>query len=315
MTGRYEPKAQVYVYGATHNDFVDHADWLTERTGGMGGVLPRPVVLATARAFVSSFMDWSLRGRREQSRLLDHGLMPHSLVALAPFLHCVKSLASDNFFPIDSFIVPPITTTDTGLTVTTLGAPVSPFVEQEFRFSKLRIEDPNTGLLTLTVTPMVTPFFQQDTSAGYVGWTQPAVYLIGLGALDASPYRSISIRVAQALSPAVPFPYEPRNPLGTAKNLRVGLKDARGNFAAIELSQFAQEFPYPWRRDDFPGPASPYSHESAIAATTSAFASAHLPLWAFVRKEPQLDLTSLSQLMLFLDGTGLIGLDDIELTR
>ena len=62
-------------------------------------------------------------------------------------------------------------------------------------------------------------------------------------------------------------------------------------------------------------PANTWSRGSAIAATREPFATAHLPLWAFVRKEPQLDLTSLSQVMLFLDGTGLIGLDDIELTR
>ena len=307
------PKAQVFVYGATHNDFVDHADWQTERTGGTAGILSRPVVLATARAFVSSFLDWSLRGRREQSRFLDHGLMPRSLILAAPYLRCVKSLASENFFSIDSFSSPPITTTDGGLAVTTLGAPVSPFVEQGFRFSASITSV--GGIYQLTVTPMVTPYFQQDTTAGYVGWTAAAVYVIALGALDVSSYRSISFRAAQALSPAIPLPYEPRNPLGTVKNLRVGLKDTHGNFAGLELAQFAQELPYPWRRDDDPAPGSIWSHDSAVAATASAFATAHLPLWAFVRKEPQLDLTSLSQAMLFLDGTGLIGLDDIELTR
>ena len=111
--------------------------------------------------------------------------------------------------------------------MTTLGAPVSPFSEQGFGLSEaagLHGGDSSSPLFQWS-----TPFFQQETAAGYVGWAPNAVYLIGLGALDVSSYRSISFRVAQALSPAVPLPYKPKNPLGTVKNLRVGLKDTRGN--------------------------------------------------------------------------------------
>ena len=103
----------MFIYGATHNDFVDHANWLTERTGGIGGVLSRTVELATrgrscARFWTGAFaagVSIAFPGPRAHAALA---------ISAAPYLHCVKSLASDNFFPLDTFTSPPLMTTDTG---------------------------------------------------------------------------------------------------------------------------------------------------------------------------------------------------------
>jgi hypothetical protein len=297
------PKAQVFLYGATHNDFCDHALWTTERReSAPSRILPRSIVQNAARAFVAAFLQWHLRGRTEMAWHFDPQVMPLALKLVWPQLVTVKSLELAPTMIVDRFLTPPIAATDTGLV--TRAAPLGtlvPFVEQSFRF---------------TDSPVVaydTPHVQQNTSGGYVGWSTPgSAYVVDLADKDVSLFRVLTFRIAQALLSGTP-PADPRNPLNTAKNFRVGLTDTSGRLAAVDLAGFLQALPYPYVRNDEPVPGHVGPTPSAAEfGTKSAFTSVRLPLWAFKAAAPKLDLTHLANLRLMLDGTGLVVIDNIE---
>ena len=297
------PKGQVFVYGATHNDFLEHADWVTERDVGplsSSFILPRATVLNVARAYVSSFLQWAVLGRVEQVHFLNHGLTPWSLAVLHPTLECVKSFESANFRPVSG--------------VPVISPPATPLAAKK----SLR--------WTETPAPWVvydTCFFQQETDGDLFEWSGSAAYISGSGgvSIDASPFRFVSFRAAQALVgcsalPATVSPAYSSNPAGVRKRFRVGLKDVDGTFADIDIVNLGQTLPYPYVRDDRPVPLqSPFSQGYAVHATKSAFATVHLPLWAFKLKQPNLKLEAIEQVQLLLDGTGMLAINDIEFSR
>jgi hypothetical protein len=297
------PKAQVFLYGATHNDFCDHALWTTERReSAPSRILPRSIVQNAAKTFVAAFLQWHLRGRTEMALQFDPQVNPRGLALSWPALVTVKSLELAPTMIIDRFLTPPIAVTDTGL-VTRAAPPgtLAPFAEQSFQFTDWPAVAYNT------------PHVQQNTSGAYVGWSSPgAAYVVDLADRDVSAFRVLTFRIAQALSPGSP-PADSRNPPNMAKNLRVGLIDMNGRSAALDLAGFDQALPYPYIRNDEPAPG--HGGPTAAAAefgTKSAFTSVRLPLRAFKTASPKLDLTHLANLRLLLDGTGLVVIDNIE---
>ena len=111
------PKAQVFMYGTTHNDMCDHVDWRTERIEPPPSrMVPRPAVQAAVKAFVGAFLQWHLQNREEAAFYFDAQNTPPSLAT--PFFYAVKSLQLPGALIVDRFQTVPITTTDIMTTAT-----------------------------------------------------------------------------------------------------------------------------------------------------------------------------------------------------
>lgn len=294
------PKAQVFIYGGIHNAFCDHVDWLPETAEpAPSRILSGADQRAAVRAYVAAFLQWQLRNRIEAAFFFDSRNTPRTLPAI---VQTVKSWEPAGTVFLDRFATPPIAVTDLGRSVTALpvGA-FAPMNEQSLRFI---FSYPPAALACDT------PFVQQHTDGAQLGWLAGAAYVVDLGGVDASGFRVITARLAQAF--AGPLPADPRNPPGTEKGVRFWLTDSVGKSAAILAGNFNQTVSFPYVRNDTPiAGRSPFTAAFAAANTKSAFASLRVPLWAFKVAEPSLDLTDLASLRLEFLNTGLVILDDI----
>jgi dienelactone hydrolase len=294
------PKAQVFVYGGTHNDICDHADWLPETAEpAPSRVLPGASLRAAVRGYVAAFLQWQMRNRVEAAFFFDTRNRPRSLPASVT---TVKSWEPAGTSFLDRFANPPIAITDSMRSVTAIPAGAFvPMSEQSLRYS---FSFPPSSLTCAT------PFVQQDTEGAQLGWLAGAAYIINLSGLNVSTFRVVTVRVGQAF--AGPMPADPRNPLNTTKRIRFWLVDSAGKSASVMAGSFFQTVPYPYVRNDIPIPSrSPFTAAFAVANTKAAFTTLRIPLWAFNVAEPSLDLTNLASFRLeFLD-TGLVILDDI----
>jgi fermentation-respiration switch protein FrsA (DUF1100 family) len=294
------PKAQVFLYGGTHNAFCEHAAWPPETAEpAPSRIISEADHRAAVMGYVAAFLQWQLRNRIEAAFFFDNQNTPRTLPAA---VQTVKSWEPAGTSFLDRFANPPIATTDLMQSVTALPAGAFvPMNEQSFRFV---FSFPPAAIFTDT------PFVQQDTDGAQLGWLANAAYVIDLGGVDATAFRVLTARVAQAF--VGPLPADPRNPVNTAKNVRFWLTDSDGKSASVVARGFNQIVPYPYVRNDIPiAGRSPFTSPFAAANTKSAFATLRIPLWAFTVAEPSLDLTDLASFRIeFLD-TGLAILDDI----
>ena len=135
--------------------------------------------------------------------------------------------------------------------------------------------------------------------------------VVQLGDLNVSARRVLTFRAAQALSLVSP-PADARNPAGTFKNFRVMLRDNASRSATVSIAGFGQALSYPYVRNDEPAPlVGGITKPTAELSTKSGFLSVRVPMWAFHKVAPKLDLTHLTEFRLLLDGTGLMVVDDI----
>jgi hypothetical protein len=251
------------------------------------------------RGYIAAFLQWQLRGRIEAAFFFDSRNTPRTQPAA---VQTIKSWEVVGTSFLDRFATPPITVTDSLRVVTEL--PAGGFIPMSERSLRFVFSYPPAAITC------VTPFVQQDTDGGQLGWLAAAAYVIDLGSVDATGFRVLTARIAQAF--AGPLPADPRNPLNTPKNVRFWLSDSAGKHAAILASSFGQVIAYPYVRNDVPvATRSPFTSAFAAQNTKSAFATVRVPLWAFEAAEPSLDLTDLASLRIEFLATGLVILDDI----
>ncbi len=140
--------------------------------------------------------------------------------------------------------------------------------------------------------------FFHDTWGARLGWNGNGRYTSHLPAAlqDVSPYTHLAFRVSQIIDGGV------ANPVGQPKNIMVNVEDTDGDQAMWDL-----------HTDDFTPIPYPYLRTS----TTGQFQlkTVRIPLRNFTMNNSGVDLDRITKVEIILQGAGLVGIDDLQITK
>lgn len=153
----------------------------------------------------------------------------------------------------------------------------------------------NSDTSDYTTPPALPPMdnsFYHDTLGVKLSWTAAATYETNLpGGLDVSAYTHLSLRAAKKVTGAV-------TP-GPSVNLMVDVEDGDGDSAHWPLrTDQLDPIPHPYLRD--------------WASNQALLTGVRIPLRKFQQHNSDVDLTNLVKIIITTQGSGEIGIDDIE---
>ena len=140
--------------------------------------------------------------------------------------------------------------------------------------------------------------FFHETWGARLGWNASKEYESNLPAAkqDISSYTHLAFRVTQVGNSAT------LNPVGSTKNLKVNLLDTDGDSAMWDLDT-----------NDFTDILYPYQRTST--SNQWQMKTIRIPLQNFTMNNSGVDLDRIEKIIIKFQGTGLIGIDDIQFTK
>ena len=288
-----KPKTVAWVYGANHNYFntiwTDTAalgianPWAGSKDDG-GGVGGSPVISAEdqrqiALTTVSAFFRLHLQGVHCYREILTGRVKPPS----TPNQYVYWTYQDSHRKAVDNFERIPL-----NQNVNTLSGSVSApgFTAFEVRLLNHDSTDYSGGLLTDSQ-------FYHDTLGLKLAWTFPQTYTtnIPVGHRDFSKFTHLTLRAAKKVTgPPV---------MGPPVNLLVNLEDGAGHKAPIDI-----------RTDQFDPIPHPYFRTGV--SNQALMTGIRIPLCNFTMLGSNLDLKNIAKITIRTEGSGEIGIDDIE---
>jgi len=291
MAGR-KPKGISWVYRANHNYFntiwTDAAalgspnPWAgaTDDSGGATPALSAADQRQVALTTIAAFFRWQLQGIEPYREILTGRLKPAALpnsLIFWTFQHNERK-AVDNFedMPLNAGL------NHLGGAATAPG--FTTFAENLLNYDST---DYPSGL------PTDFRFFQ-DTIGLKLAWAAPQTYttIIPAGQGDVSMFTHLTLRVGKRVPPGPGAP-------GPGVNLFVNIEDGAGHKALWDL-----------RTDQFD--VIPHPFEGQGAGNLSALTGVRIPLRNFTMNNSGVDLTNIVKITIRTEGSGEIGIDDIE---
>lgn len=287
------PKTLAFVYGANHNYFntiwTDSAalgspnpwtgavdDGLT--VGGvplMASAVQRQVALTT----ICAFFRWHLQSIEPYREIFTGRLQP----AAMPNASLFWTYQDDERKAVDNFEQTPLNASQNTLIGTVSAPGFTTFAERLLNYND---SDYPGGF------PVDSQFFH-DTLGLRLAWAAPQTYtsLIPAGERDFSAFTHLTMRVAKRVSgpPAI----------GSAINLYVNIQDGDGDKALWDL-----------RSDQFDPVPHPYFR--TFLSNQALLTGVRIPLRNFTMNNSGVDLNNIVQITIRTEGSGEIGIDDIE---
>jgi hypothetical protein len=286
-------KASAFVYGANHNYFntiwTDAAalgaanPWAGQTDDGGGLVVSQTLTAPQQRQVglttIAAFFRQHLQNLQPYREIFTGRLKP----AAMPNDFVFWSYQDENRKAVDNFEQTPL-----NAAVNTLnGAVTAPgFTAFEERLLNHDSTDYTGGF-------MADSSFYHDTLGVKLAWAAPQTYttVIPAGQGDVSMYTHLTLRVAKKVTGAPTT--------GPGVNLFINIEDGNGKKALWDL-----------RSDQFDIIPHPYQRSSS--SNQSLLRSVRIPLRNFTMNNSGVDLTNVAKIIIRVEGSGEIGIDDIE---
>ena len=296
-----EVKTVAWVYGANHNYFntiwtdtaqlgvtnnwagsQDDAYWVGT-SFEMDAAVQRQIALTT----IAAFFRWNLQGPGHEGykEIFTGRVKP----AAMDNSHVYWTYQDGNRKAVDNFEQTPLNPAENTL-IGTVTAPGFTTFEERLLNNNHSIYPPGF--------PMDPKFFH-DTLGLKLAWAAPQTYTSNFPATDVTMYTHLTLRVAKRVSGA------PTS--GTPVNLMINIEDGDGDQAHWDLKTDQFDIvPHPYERSNLFNPTSyTYSNQAQLVGI-------RIPLRNFAEHSPDLDLDNIVKIIIRTEGSGEIGIDDIE---
>ena len=287
-----KPKVISWVYQANHNYFntiwTDTAalgspnPWAGSLDDG-GGLTPAMTAAQQRQVALTSicaFFRWQLQGLEPYREILTGRLEPAAL----PNSLIFWTYQHNERKAVDNFEDMPLNAALNHLNGTNTAPGFTTFEENLFNYDST---DYPGGLTTDFQ-------FFNDTIGLRLGWGAPQTYTVNIpaGQGDASAFTHLTLRVAKRLA------WAPASP-GPPMNLLVNIEDNAGHKALWDL-----------RTDQFD--VIPHPFEGQAEGNVSTLIGVRIPLRNFTMNNSLVDLTNIVKITIRTEGSGQLGIDDIE---
>jgi hypothetical protein len=289
-----KPKTIAWVYGANHNQF--NTIWTPAAELGMpngwrgavddcfqggcatpiSGAAQRQIGLTT----ISAFFRWQLQNIEPYREIFTGIVRPAAMDNDKIFW----TLQDPNRKAIDNFEQTPFSRATNTVMGSNDGMMFSTWSEALLNFSST----------DYTMTPGTTDSaFRHDTIGLKLAWASPQTYTANIPAgphRDVSMFTHLTLRAAKKVTGAV-VP-------GPDVNLLVTIEDNMGRFGVVASSSQFGRIPHPFTGSELPNLAQ--------------MSGVRIPLRLFTRNNSQVDLTNIVKITIRTEGSGEIGIDDVE---
>ncbi len=290
-------KAVAWVYGANHNYF--NTAWTDAAALGSANpwagslddaenvvvahTMPAAEQRHIARATIVGFFRWHLQGIDAFKKIFTGRLKPAGMENH----HVYWTYQDAERKAVDDFEQSPLDPNKNTLGGPVTGAGFTTFTERLL----------NHDGSDYTSPPLRDVQFFHDTRGMKLAWTAPQTYVTEFpGGLDVSMYTHLTFRVAKRVTGT------PTS--GPSVNLFVSIEDAATNAAEVRTDQFDM-IPHPYQREGGAWWCPDCQNQAQLTGV-------RIPLSRFKSLNPSLLLTSVVKITIRTEGSGEIGVDDIE---
>jgi dienelactone hydrolase len=302
------PKAMIFVYGAMHNRFSTHPDWLGKiqcpprcEDSKDGRAISRPAHLDIAKGYSLGFFELFFRNQQDHQFLFKRYGRPSTVAAAVELHHQVQDTTRK---VVDDFELPLLDRAN----------PLPPQLAANAKKNSLNLDVDQVNLATpsgldkplteASLRKRDLDFFWHETVGTMIAWdTAGAKYTTEVGGLDVSTFQVLSFRVTQRLGSALnpsPAGLAP----GSVQDFSVSLIDSANRSASVAVSTITT-IPFPYKRFE------------KAAENKSALKTIRIPLSAFTAINGALDLKAIKTVAFELNRTpkGEVAVDDIEFSN
>lgn len=290
-------KSMIFVYGAIHNRFSTHPDWLASLDSADSRMISETEHLNIARGYCLAFLELSIHNRNPNVIFFKENLRPATVpntIDIHTQVQDPQREIVDNFEqgvlsranPLPPQLATRASSNTLGqaVTINSTGLVVPTGLSNALTEASLRKRDLD--------------FFWHETIGAMLAWSSPGgKYITALGGRNVSSFQVLSFRVTQRAGSS-------RNPTGTVKNFSVALVDVASQLASVQVGTITP-IPFPYERLDDP------------SLTKSALKTVRIPLDTFSSLNTSLNLKTVQSIEFRFDqtSTGEIAIDDIEFSN